>query len=55
MSNELDKVLFRMDKAEKKKLKIRIINLNIPSIQDYLNRLIKLDEEKGLIKPDPQK
>ena len=47
----MEQVLFRMDKSDKKNLKIRYINLGFSSMQDYLNRLIKLDLEKGLLKP----
>ena len=48
----MEQVLFRMEKSEKRKLKIRYINLGFSSLQDYLINLIKLDQEKGLLKPN---
>lgn len=47
----MEQVLFRMDKSEKRKMKVRVINLGFSSVQDYLINLIKLDQEKGLMKP----
>ena len=48
----MEQVLFRMDKSDKRKMKVRVINLGFSSIQDYLTSLIKLDQEKGLMKPN---
>lgn len=47
----MEQVLFRMSKNDKREMKVRVINLGFSSIQDYLIHLIKLDQEKGLIKP----
>lgn len=45
----MEQVIFRMNKNDKKKLKVKLA-LNGISLQDYLIQLIKLDQEKDLIK-----
>ena len=42
-------VIFRLNSEDKKQLKARVALLGF-SIQDYLTALVKLDQEKNLIK-----